>query len=262
MKLDVIGSGAAAIGVLDLLSTLSYRPDITLIDRAKHGVSVEPPVDCWTRDSLRILYDRLKDEYGNSFPPPKTNFGTAPRKRNVEGWGRIWDSGSYGGLTSIWGLSSIPFNSHDLQGWPFGRAELDPHYAAIAKRIGIAGKRDALNDWLGEDFINRPPINATPLVMALAERINSGHPGAAFRFVAGSSRLAVETRPEQSGSCVYCGECMIGCPRRAMYSSVIDIEAWQRSGLISRVVLGRALAVDGEPHHIITEMANGRREAV
>jgi len=47
-----------------------------------------------------------------------------------------------------------------------------------------------------------------------------------------------------------------------MYSTVIDIEAWRRSGLISRLVFGRALAVDGQPHHVITEMANGRREAV
>jgi hypothetical protein len=47
-----------------------------------------------------------------------------------------------------------------------------------------------------------------------------------------------------------------------MYSTMTHIEAWRRSGLISRVVFGRALAVDGQPHHVITEMANGRREAV
>jgi len=172
MKIAVIGSGAAALGVLDLLSTLARRPDITLIDRAKHAAA-EPPVDCWTRDSLRPLYDHMRAEYGDSFPPPKTNFGTAPRKRNVEGWGRVWDSDSYGGLTSIWGLSSMPFNPRDLQGWPFGRAELDPHYVSIAKRIGIAGNRDALNDWIGEDFVNRPPITATRLITALTKRINS-----------------------------------------------------------------------------------------
>jgi NAD-dependent dihydropyrimidine dehydrogenase PreA subunit len=262
MKIAVIGSGAAALGVLDLFSTLAHRPDITLIDRAKHDASTEPPVNCWTRDSLRLLYDRMRVEHGNSFPPPKTNFGMAPRMRNVEGWGGVWDSGSYGGLTSIWGLSSIPFTTHDLQGWPFSRAELDPHYASIAKRIGIAGDRDALNGWLGEDFVNRPPVTVTPLITALTKRINSGRPGKAFRFVAGASRLAVETRAEEPNSCVLCGECMIGCPQRAMYSTVTHIEAWRRSGLISRVVFGRALAVDGQAHHVITEVENGRREAV
>jgi len=156
----------------------------------------------------------------------------------------------------------MPFNTHDLQGWPFGRAELDQHYASIAKRIGIAGHRDALNDWFEEDFVSRPPITVTPLTVALTKRINSVRSGRAFRFVVGINRLAVETRPEDPHSCVYCGECMIGCPRRAMYSTVTDIENWRRSGLISRVILGRALAVDGRPHHVIIEMANGHREAL
>jgi len=262
MKVAVIGSGAAALGVLDRLSTLAHRPDITLIDRAERNAPAEPSVERWTRDRLRLLYDRIRAEYGYAFPPPKTNFGMASKKRKVEGWGEVWDSSSYGGLTNIWGLSSIPFSKHDLQGWPFGRAELDPHYAAIARRIGIAGEHDALNDCVGEDFVNRPPITTTSTIRALAKRINSGHPGTAFLFVAGASRLAVETRAEAPNSCVACGECMIGCPRQAMHSTVTDIDAWRRSGFISRAVFGRALAIEGQPHRVMLETAEGRREIV
>jgi ferredoxin len=72
----------------------------------------------------------------------------------------------------------------------------------------------------------------------------------------------VETRPDEPHSCVSCGECMVGCPRQAMYSTVTDVEKWRRTGLISRVVLGRALAVDGRPHHVTIEMADGCREAL
>jgi NADH dehydrogenase FAD-containing subunit len=54
MKIAVIGSGAAALGVLDLLSTLARRSDITLIDRAKHAAA-EPPVDCWTLCGLCMI---------------------------------------------------------------------------------------------------------------------------------------------------------------------------------------------------------------
>lgn len=262
MKIAIIGSGAAALGVLDRLSALTNRPDITLIDRARRLEPVEPPVGSWTRESLRPIYRQIKAKYGYSFPPPKTNFGLAPRMQDVEAWGQVWDSGLYGGLTSIWGLSAIPFSAHDLQGWPFGRAELDPHYASVAQRIGIAGEHDALNQWLGDDFVNRPPIEPTPLAAALADVVSSGSPGTAFRFVAGSSRLALETRPEAYSSCIACGECMVGCPRRAMYSTVKDLEIWRRSGLISRVVSGRALAVNGQPPQIAVEAPDGHRDVL
>jgi hypothetical protein len=260
MKIAVVGSGAAALGVLDFFSTQSFQPDITLIDRAKAAAAV--PLGSWTPDSIRVLYDRIRAEYGTCFPPPKTDFGNAPAKRMIEGWGRVWDSGYYGGLTSIWGLSSIPFSVRDFEGWPFDRAELDPHYASIARRIGIAGERDALNEWVGEDFVNRPPIAITPLIAMLTKAINSRGPGRTFRFVAGVSRLAVETRAEEPNSCTSCGECMIGCTRRAMYSTVTDVESWRRSGLIARVVSGRALSIDGQPPHVIAESPGGRRESL
>ena len=118
MKVAVIGSGAAALGVLDRLSMLVHRPEVTLIDRADREEPAGPPVDRWTRDQLRLLYDRIRAEHGNTFPPRKTSFGFAPKMQDVEGWGAVWNSSSYSGLTSIWGLSSIPFSIHDLQDWP------------------------------------------------------------------------------------------------------------------------------------------------
>jgi hypothetical protein len=261
MKIAIIGSGPAAIGVLDRLSMLTPRPEITLIDRAE-CVSPKPPFDNWTAERLRVVYQQIRAEYGNVFPPPKTNFGMAPKVRNIEDWGRVWDSNAYGGLTSIWGLCSVPFSPHELKGWPFGRNELDPHYAAMSERIGIAGERDALNQWFGDDFANRPPIMTTPTIRALERGINKSLPGRTFRFISGISRLAVETRAQRSNACVACGECMIGCPKGAMYSTVADISAYRRSGLISRAVIGRALAVEGKPHHVIVEVKGGRREAV
>jgi hypothetical protein len=259
MKVAVIGSGAAALGVLDFFSTLGPSSDITLIDRERRGSGELVPR--WTQESLRDFYSRIRSEYGHCFPPPKTNFGVTPPKQRVEGWGKVWDGG-HGGLTSIWGLSALPFSARELEGWPFGRSELDPHYASIAKRIGIAGERDSLNEWLGDDFVNRPPIKRTPLATLLAEKINSCVTGTTFRFIAGASRLAIETRSERSNACVSCGECMIGCPQQAMYSTVRDVDAWRRSSLISRVVVGRVLAVDSNPPLVTVETEDGRRQAL
>jgi hypothetical protein len=46
-----------------------------------------------------------------------------------------------------------------------------------------------------------------------------------------------------------------------MYSTVADINAYRRCGLILHEVFGRALAVEGEPHQVIVE-AEDRREAI
>jgi ferredoxin len=262
MKIAVIGSGAAAFGVLDRLSRLTFRPDITLIDRGERAAPAEPPFKCWTDDRLRLFYNQIRKLHGNVFPPPKTNFGIAPKTRKIEGWGSVWDSSSYGGLTNVWGLSLVPFSTYDLEGWPFGRAELDVHYGAMADRIGIAGERDALNTALGPDFVNRPPIIVPPLISALSNQVNCKATGSGYRFVAGASRLAVETRTDQVKSCVACGECMLGCPRQAMHSTVTDMDTWQRSGLISRALSGRVLAIDRESRNVIIAAAGGSREVV
>jgi ferredoxin len=258
MKVAVIGSGAAALGVLDRLSTLEPVPDITLVGRSEFIAA--SPVNLWTRQRLHAFYKEISFEPGVQFPPPKTNFDLVPKMQNVEDWGRIWDSCGYGGLTNFWGLSATPFSNADFEGWPYGRTELDTHYAAIAKRIGITGQRDALNDWIGDDFVNRPPIQRTPLATALAGKINSQLPTKAYRFVAGASRLAVETRSAESNCCTYCGECMIGCPQRSMYSTVRDLDLWRRAGLISRVISGRVLCVDRETVSVIIETSGGSRE--
>jgi ferredoxin len=132
----------------------------------------------------------------------------------------------------------------------------------MAERIGISGARDALNQWFGQDFVNRPPISTSTTVRMLEGRINSGPPGKGFRLIAGVSRLALETRENERNSCVACGECMSGCPREAMYSAIFDLTAWRRSGLIARVVFARALAVEGDRPHVIVQTTGNDREAI
>lgn len=261
MRIAVIGSGAAAFGVLDRLAAVSEPPEVTLVDRGEPGAPAHSPDD-WRPEDIRRLYRELRSTHGTTFPPPKTNFGLAPSKRKVEGWGAVWDSGHYGGLTNLWGLSCVPFTDDDLRGWPIGRQELAPHYAAVAARVGIAGRHDSLNEWIGDDYVNRPPVPVPPIVTALADSINRCDSAQTYRVVAGATRLAVETRPDQATACTACGECMLGCPRGAMHSTVPSLDAWRATGLVSRVVEGRALAIDRDARAIHVEAGNGTRETL
>ena len=107
MKIAIIGSGAAALGVLDRLSMLIPTPEVILIDRAER-VPSKPQFDHWTSERLRLLYQQMWAEHGNVFPPPKTNFGLMPNMRTVENWGRVWDSNAYGGLPASGACARSP----------------------------------------------------------------------------------------------------------------------------------------------------------
>jgi choline dehydrogenase-like flavoprotein len=55
-----------------------------------------------------------------------------------------------GGLGAAWGTGAVPFTDPDLAGFPISRADLEPHYEAVARRIGISGDNDDLAPVFGD----------------------------------------------------------------------------------------------------------------
>ena len=262
MRVAVIGSGAAALGVLDRLAAEPCPPHITLFDRREVEPPAQPPVSAWTPQSLRRSSATSRSSRVLQFPPPKANFGLEHTYRRVEDWGRVWDSALPGGLTNFWGLSAVPFDAAEFARWPVAAADLADHYRAIAERIGITGRTDRLAAYLCDEPINRPPIPVPPIVEALEESVNALGEGERYRLVAGAARLALETRPDRDCHCIACGECRLGCPRGAMYSTVRDIEAWRRSGLIGTLVPARVLAISADRRMVVCLGKDGARESV
>lgn len=264
MKVALIGSGAAALGVLDRLAATdgTARPEVTLIDRPAPEIAPAPVAGAWTDAAIARLYRDMKPRLGAAFPPPKTRFGAAPGKREVPDWGWVWDSAGAGGLTSIWGLSAVPFSRRDMRGWPIGPDDLRPHYSAIAARIGISGRADAFGEAVGDAYSSLPPIPVPPVVDALRLSIDARPHGESYDFVAGASRLALETRPERPNGCIACGECMLGCPRDSMHSSATTITSWAAEGLVTKRVPARALAVDLAARTVAVAGSRGERESL
>lgn len=264
MKVALIGSGAAALGVLDRLAAAdgAARPEVTLIDRPAAEISHDLVAGAWTDGAIARLYQEMKPRLGAAFPPPKTRFGAAPGKRDVAGWGWVWDSAGPGGLTSIWGLSAVPFSQRDMRGWPISPDDLRPHYSAIAARIGISGRADALGEAVGDVYSSLPPIAVPPVVEALRASVEARPHGESYDFVSGASRLALETRPERANACIACGECMLGCPRDSMHSSAVAIAAWAADGLVAKRVAARAIAVDLTARTIAVAGPRDERESL
>lgn len=260
MKIAIIGGGAAAVGVLRAIDEWRPEAEVTLIDQAESPtgpfytqLAPSHRSKVYTRD----LYRHLRQAYGLKFPPPKTNFGLEPAKRPVADWGDVWDSRATGGLTNFWGASALPFTDDDLRGWPVSAADLAPYYQRMAALIGISGKADAIGEYLGNDYINRPPILRPPVFDRLEAAINRPAPQLPFRLTAGIGRLALETRPEQTGHCVFSGECMTGCSENAVYSALNSIRQYEQSGRVTCSVRGTVREILSDPLRIRIEAAGG-----
>ena len=261
MKIAVVGSGAAAVGVLRAIEEWCPDAETTLVDRGEEAIGRFFVQDSPEREGTgynRRLYRYLRSSYGLKFPPPKTNFGLEPAKLHVPDWGAVWQSRTFGGLTNFWGASSLPFTDEDMRDWPIGAADLAPYYRRMADQIGLSGCRDdVIGTYLGEEFISRPPILRPPVFDKLEATINDAAARTPYRLVAGASRLALETRPDRPDCCDYSGGCMTGCSAGAIYGARRDIERLTRSGRIARTIRAKALAVMTGPTRLRVETPAG-----
>lgn len=220
-KLAVIGTGAAARGVLDALLSETASGDITVFDI---GEKVRPEPEIGDPAGAAKFYDgvyrELRATASFRFPPPKTHLGTELPRHGDE----LLASRTLGGLTNFWGATMLPFTISELKDWPIEQSALAPHYARMAEIAGISGDCDGLDAYFQGGYVNRPPVSATPILLRLRDVINARDAGCTYRIAAGTNRCAIETRRDADRRCTGCGECLAGCFRGAIYSTRRDIE--------------------------------------
>lgn len=220
LKLAIVGSGASAIGVLDGLDAADIDAEITLFGGDRYFST--SPSDRYAGADVGESYSRMYTDikrHAVDFPPRKTFFGDTVPCYTVNGEPRFFYTDMFGGQTNIWGGTVLPLTESDFEGWPITRTELEPHYQAIADRIGIAGRRDQLSDFLRLDYGNRPPVRQLDGFKFLGGHLNRHADTEDYRFHAGVPPSAVDTRSDSSRSCIECGECMVGCLRDSIYST-------------------------------------------
>ncbi|CAN5265927.1 hypothetical protein BH09SUM1_BH09SUM1_15460 [soil metagenome] len=102
-----------------------------------------------------------------------------------------------GGLAAGWGATAPPFIDEDLRGWPITRADLQPHYDTVARRVGICGvANDDLAPFFGPSPHLLPPAQTDSNGRAMLRSYEKHKPELnAEEFHAGHPRLAIATRP-------------------------------------------------------------------
>ena len=125
------------------------------------------------------------------------------------------------GKQNLWNGVCLRYSDRDFRGkdygdsdfnWPIGYKDLEEHYTAVERLIGVCGTKENLENLPDGEFI--PPKPLRPADKIVIEAIKK------FRGVnikAIPNRKAVETRPEVANHCLSCGICAYGCSSGSIY---------------------------------------------
>jgi choline dehydrogenase-like flavoprotein len=241
-RIVIVGSGAT--GVHFALSVLQKGYDVVILDV---GYAKPPPVN--PNDTFpdlkrnlsdpaayflgehfeSVVYPGSESEYYTKyygFPPNKSYvFSKSPLEVAARGFEPLL-SFARGGLAEAWTAGVYPFNDAELEEFPFGYEEIEPHYAEVSRRIGIAGAPDDLARFFPCHAHLRAPLRLdthSALLLETYERQRE-QLRARLRCTLGRSRVATLTgQLDGRHECMYCGRCLWGCPVEAIYAPSITL---------------------------------------
>ena len=128
-----------------------------------------------------------------------------------------------GGLSNAWGCGVAQLTAAELNDFPCSASAMATSYKRVSKRAGISGQSDDdLSEYFGQDQVLQPAIELDELHRHLAQNYarrrdklqDSG-------FLLGRSRVAALSSGHSGRKgCNLCSNCLWGCARGSLYSSV------------------------------------------
>ena len=253
----IIGSGPAAVGaaialdhvhVVDAGGSLESVPADRAASLGRKAPSLWPRGDVeWLKSTLQPNTNGVETKlsFGSNYPYEIPKSGPAWDVR-----GGLKPSFAFGGLSTVWGASVLPYRQDEITKWPITLKELEPHYRAVLAETGLAGVRDDLEE-IFPSYHDAPSfLEASSQAEAVLGRWHKNRKkltAAGFRW--GRSRLMVEGKYAEASAgrlsyhrsnelaaekaCVECGMCMYGCPYDLIYSSRQSIRKWHGEGKIN-----------------------------
>jgi choline dehydrogenase-like flavoprotein len=226
----VIGSGPAGVACAEAL--LARGEEVLMLDagmvkearqeellaRIKNG-NQDAARELITLQSNMPVSDQgvpLKLAYGSDFPyrDVEDHLGFMGERNG------LLPSLAMGGLSNVWGAAMLPYRQNDIPDWPVTVEDLAPHYRAALRMTGISGRSDDLGPLfpLYSDQIHQ--LNSSSQAARLLAGLNGIRESLQKDgIIFGSSRLAVGPNRFQASGCVYCGQCLYGCPYGVIYNS-------------------------------------------
>lgn len=237
----VIGSGPAGVGSASAL--LARGATVLMLDA---GLELEP--------ARAEVVRELSQKKAADWPPAQTAAVHSDSSANLKGlphkklfgsdfvyrestdkipWrgndDALRPSLALGGLSNVWGATMLPLREEDISDWQIKRSDLDEHYRAAAQIMGMAARRDGLEEVFPLHAEPSPlkPSRQAAVVLENLERSREVLRARGWHF--GQSRLAMRAADSPRGSgCVYCGHCMTGCVYGCIYNSAYTVRELQQ----------------------------------
>ena len=237
MKADfdviVIGSGPAGISAAFPMVEAGHK--VMMVDGGRHATT--PPPDKPFQTFRTEGDDQHKWMIGDDFHALKNRDAVSPKLRipthkyafegfseenqlETDGFAAI-GSMATGGLSNTWGCGVAKLTKIEMADYPFSYETLHDSYEVVSKRIGISGGHDDdLSDSLGLDEWSMPHIQIDSLHKRLINKYAQRNKAKNNGFCMGYSRVAALSQPMADRSaCDQCGNCLLGCEKKALYSS-------------------------------------------
>jgi choline dehydrogenase-like flavoprotein len=185
--IDVIVVGSGPGGANAAVPLVESGLNVLLLDVGAKDTRYTPLIPSETFRTIRETDDQqhryfLGDDFegvpfgkvglGAQLTPPRRYVFTSGMSRmpTESSTFQLSESLALSGLGAAWGAGVFPFSEKELAGWPITRTDLDPHYKAVAARIGTTGGRgDDLEQWMG-GYATMPPIDIDTNAETVLER--------------------------------------------------------------------------------------------
>ena len=282
-RIVILGSGAS--GVHFALSLLRKGYNVVMLDVGHRGpervnrgdsfdelkANLSDPASYFLGEDFEgVFYPDIKSEY-YGIPPSQTyvfSDGDAFRIKS-EGFSPLM-SFAQGGLAQAWTGGTYPFNDEELRDFPFGYRDVEPYYAEVARRIGIAGTNDDLSRFMPVHDHLLDPLNLdfhSELLLSEYQR-HKDFLNSRLRCYFGRSRVAALTQ-DRSGrpKCSYFGRCLWGCPTESFYTPSLTLRECREFGNFTYLsgVYGNHFKFDSRRHvkSIVTSsIDSGKKEEI
>lgn len=125
------------------------------------------------------------------------------------------------GKQNLWNGVCLRYSERDFRGqdygdsdsnWPISYVDIENHYTAVERLIGVCGTKEGLDCLPDGEFIPAKPLRPADKIVIEAVKKISG-----VNIKAIPNRKAVETRPEVANHCQSCGGCYYGCSSGSIY---------------------------------------------